>query len=109
MEFTQIDCEMSFVEQEDIISTFEGMAKHLFKVTQVVAQAAGMDYEDFVKKNQFERLGLRHTAFTGDLGGYHKEDLSLTGNIHQLFKTDGRYIDPVETASSYREDGSPYG
>lgn len=30
-EFTQIDCEMSFVEQEDIISIFEGMAKHLFK------------------------------------------------------------------------------
>ncbi|MCF0183672.1 MAG: aspartate--tRNA ligase [Bacteroidaceae bacterium] len=30
-EFTQIDCEMSFVTQEDIISTFEGMAKHLFK------------------------------------------------------------------------------
>lgn len=30
-EFTQIDCEMSFVEQEDIITTFEGMAKHLFK------------------------------------------------------------------------------
>lgn len=30
-EFTQIDCEMSFVEQEDIINTFEGMAKHLFK------------------------------------------------------------------------------
>ena len=30
-EFTQIDCEMSFVEQEDILSTFEGLAKHLFK------------------------------------------------------------------------------
>ena len=30
-EFTQIDCEMSFVEQEDIIDTFEGLAKHLFK------------------------------------------------------------------------------
>ena len=30
-EFTQIDCEMSFVEQEDIINIFEGMAKHLFK------------------------------------------------------------------------------
>lgn len=30
-EFTQIDCEMSFVTQDDIIETFEGMAKHLFK------------------------------------------------------------------------------
>ena len=30
-EFTQIDCEMSFVTQEDILSTFEGLAKHLFR------------------------------------------------------------------------------
>lgn len=30
-EFTQIDCEMSYVSQEDVISLFEGMAKHLFK------------------------------------------------------------------------------
>ncbi|MDR0538342.1 MAG: aspartate--tRNA ligase [Tannerellaceae bacterium] len=30
-EFTQIDCEMSFVEQDDVLTLFEGMAKHLFK------------------------------------------------------------------------------
>jgi len=30
-EFTQIDCEMSYVEQEDILNLFEGMMKHLFK------------------------------------------------------------------------------
>ncbi|MBO4943526.1 MAG: aspartate--tRNA ligase [Muribaculaceae bacterium] len=35
-EFTQIDCEMSFVEQNDIIELFEGMAKHLFKVIRGV-------------------------------------------------------------------------
>ena len=30
-EFTQIDCEMSFVDREDILTTFEGLAKHLFR------------------------------------------------------------------------------
>ncbi|MBQ0121196.1 MAG: aspartate--tRNA ligase [Bacteroidales bacterium] len=30
-EFTQIDCEMSYVDQEDVIEVFEGMARHLFK------------------------------------------------------------------------------
>lgn len=30
-EFTQVDCEMAFVEQEDILSTFEGLVKHLFQ------------------------------------------------------------------------------
>jgi aspartyl-tRNA synthetase len=31
-EFTQIDCEMAFVTQEDILSTFEGLVRHLFKI-----------------------------------------------------------------------------
>lgn len=35
-EFTQIDCEMSFVNQEDILTLFEGMAKHLFKTIRGV-------------------------------------------------------------------------
>ncbi len=38
-EFTQIDCEMSFVEQEDVISLFEGMAKHLFRTIRGVELA----------------------------------------------------------------------
>jgi len=39
-EFTQIDCEMSFVTQEDILQTFEGMAKHLFR------ELRGIDLKD---------------------------------------------------------------
>jgi len=33
-EFTQIDCEMSFVEREDILQTFEGLIRHLFKTVK---------------------------------------------------------------------------
>jgi aspartyl-tRNA synthetase, bacterial type len=40
-EFTQIDCEMSFVEQEDVLHTFEGLTKHLFKAIK------GIDISDF--------------------------------------------------------------
>lgn len=40
-EFTQLDCEMSFVEQEDIFQNFEGMTKHVFK------QAKGIELADF--------------------------------------------------------------
>jgi aspartyl-tRNA synthetase len=35
-EFTQIDCEMAFVEQDDILNTFEGLIKHLFKTVRGV-------------------------------------------------------------------------
>ena len=40
-EFTQIDCEMSFVEQEDVLNTFEGLAKHLFK------EMKGLEFDQF--------------------------------------------------------------
>ncbi|UII21345.1 aspartate--tRNA ligase [Fulvivirga ligni] len=50
-EFTQIDCEMSFVEREDIISTFEGMVKHLFKTVKGIdiTEIDRMSYDDAMK------------------------------------------------------------
>jgi aspartyl-tRNA synthetase len=47
-EFTQIDCEMSFVEQEDILEMFEGMVKYIFK------EVKGIDYTEPVEKLTWE-------------------------------------------------------
>ncbi len=50
-EFTQIDCEMSFVEQEDILNMFEGLVKHLFKTVKNVdiPKMPHMTYADAMK------------------------------------------------------------
>jgi len=50
-EFTQIDCEMSFVEQEDILNTFEGLVTHLFKTVKGVdiPELHRMTYADAMK------------------------------------------------------------
>lgn len=50
-EFTQIDCEMSFVDQEDILNTFEGLIKHLFKKVKDVQinEFPRMSYADAMK------------------------------------------------------------
>ncbi|MBO9563039.1 MAG: aspartate--tRNA ligase [Niastella sp.] len=47
-EFTQIDCEMSFVEQEDILNMFEGMIKHIFKTVK------NIDYTETVQRMTWE-------------------------------------------------------
>jgi aspartyl-tRNA synthetase len=50
-EFTQIDCEMAFVEQEDILNTFEGLIRHLFKTVKGIDVPAltRMTYADALK------------------------------------------------------------
>jgi len=50
-EFTQIDCEMSFIEQEDILNTFEGMVRHLFKTVKGIdiPELPRMTYADAMK------------------------------------------------------------
>lgn len=47
-EFTQIDCEMAFVEQEDILNMFEGLIKHIFKAVK------NIDYTDVVERTTWE-------------------------------------------------------
>ncbi|WP_306463109.1 amino acid--tRNA ligase-related protein, partial [Stenotrophomonas maltophilia] len=47
-EFTQIDCEMTFVEQEDILNMFEGLVKRVFK------DVKNIDYTDRVERMTWE-------------------------------------------------------
>ena len=51
-EFTQIDCEMAFVTQEDILNTFEGLAKHLFK------SVLNLDMDDFPRMSYDQAMKL---------------------------------------------------
>jgi aspartyl-tRNA synthetase len=51
-EFTQIDCEMSFVHQEDILRTFEGLTKHLFR------QTLGVELPDFPRMSYDDAMRL---------------------------------------------------
>ncbi|WP_291859609.1 aspartate--tRNA ligase [Marinilabilia sp.] len=61
-EFTQIDCEMSFVDQEDILNTFEGMTKHLFKSLRGVEMEGDfprMPYADAMKYYGSDKPDIR--------------------------------------------------
>ena len=61
-EFTQIDCEMAFVEQEDILNTFEGLVKHLFKTCRNVAFEGGfprMTYAEAMERYGSDKPDIR--------------------------------------------------
>jgi len=69
-EFTQIDCEMSFVTQEDILSTFEGLARHLFRsvLNLEVQEFPRLTYEQAMKLYGSDkpdiRFGMTFTEIT---------------------------------------------
>lgn len=60
-EFTQIDCEMSFVSQEDILNTFEGLTKHLFSEVKGIEleEVKRMTYADAMKYYGNDKPDLR--------------------------------------------------
>jgi len=76
-EFTQIDCEMAFIEQEDILNTFEGLTRHLLKEIKGVdvAKFPRMTYEEAMKKYGNDKPDIRFGMEFGELNevAQHKE------------------------------------
>lgn len=69
-EFTQIDCEMAFVEQEDVLQTFEGLIQHLFKEVRGVeldAQFPRMTYAEAMEKYGSDKPDIRFGMEFNDL------------------------------------------
>jgi len=76
-EFTQIDCEMAFVEQEDILQTFEGLTRHLLKEIKGVEldQFPRMPYEEAIKRYGNDKPDIRFGMEFGELNevAQHKD------------------------------------
>lgn len=71
-EFTQIDCEMSFVEQEDVLNMFEGLTRHLFR------ELKGFDPGEFPRMQYEDAM---------DKYGSDKPDIRFDMKIHDLTET----------------------
>ena len=80
-EFTQIDCEMAFVEQEDILNMFEGLIKYIFK------QVKGIDYTEKVERMSWEEAMWQY--------GNDKPDIRFgmkLANLKSAFNKSGRIV-----------------
>lgn len=84
-EFTQIDCEMCFVEQEDILNMFEGMIKSIFK------EVKGIDYTETVQRMTWEDAMWNY--------GNDKPDIRFDMKVLNLKKPATVYTDKQDNAA----------
>jgi len=84
-EFTQIDCEMAFVEQEDILNMFEGMIKSIFK------EVKGIDYTETVQRMTWEDAMWNY--------GNDKPDIRFDMKVLNLKKPATVYTDKQDNST----------
>ncbi|WP_243358001.1 serine hydrolase domain-containing protein [Fundidesulfovibrio terrae] len=83
-------------------SAVSGSATDYFLLALAVEAAGKERFEDFVRVNQFERLGLRQTFFAGETEKGRGEAVEQNGNRHKEFLSNPGLINPVERAAGYR-------
>jgi aspartyl-tRNA synthetase len=93
-EFTQIDCEMSFVDQDDILDTFEGMTKHLLR------EIKGIEIDEAFARISYTEAMERYGSDKPDLR-FGMEFINLTsmvkGNDFEVFDNAG-YVGAINAA-----------
>ena len=104
-EFTQIDCEMSFVEQEDILAMFEGMIRHIFK------EVKNIDYSEKIERMSWEQAMWQY--------GNDKPDIRFGFpllNLKSAFILSkdatawaGAFTNKINTAQNQLVDGAAFG
>ena len=129
-EFTQIDCEMSFVNQEDILNTFEGLTKHLLKTIKGldIDKFPRITYDEAISKYGSDKPDIRFGMEFGELNSVsqHKDfnvfnsaelvvGISVPGGNTFTRKEIDKYVDWVKRPQigalgmiyvRYNEDGT---
>lgn len=90
-EFTQIDCEMAFIEQEDILNMFEGMVKFIFK------EVKGIDYTEKVERMTWEDAMWNY--------GNDKPDIRFGMKLLNLKKPSSVYVSKKDSADLIASSG----
>lgn len=99
---------ISLVEKDELkfkpgTGVYESATNFLL-LAEIMERVTDNGYEEFIKENQIDYLNLKHTGFINDMNSFYHEDVSLTKDIHELFKIDKNYIDPTEFAASYNSN-----
>lgn len=74
-------------------------ATNFLLLAEVIEKTAQMSHQEFIKKNQFEKLELKHTCFFEDLGKLKQEKLTENSPKHKEFLKNHQFIDPIENAT----------
>jgi aspartyl-tRNA synthetase len=100
-EFTQIDCEMAFVEQEDILNMFEGLTKHVFQDVKGISFKEAfprMTWAEAMKRYGNDkpdiRFGMELTELKAPQGSLeeHDEALNMVGGADFKVMDDAEYV-----------------
>lgn len=99
-EFTQIDCEMAFVEQEDVLNTFEGLVRHLFKTVK------GIDIPE-MKRMTYAEAAYKYGSDKPDIRfGMEFSYLKLDGERDLVGGKDFPVFDSAETVIAITAPGA---